>query len=96
MDRNEYSTKIIRKHIIFYGRVQGVGFRYRANYAAQTYGVSGWVRNLCDGSVELEAEGTEAAIDQMLLLLDRDRYISIEEMKVKTIPVQGDGGFEIR
>ena len=95
MERNDYNTKIIRKHIIFFGRVQGVGFRYRSYYAAQTYGVSGWVRNLCDGSVEMEAEGTEAAIDQMLLVLDRDRYISIEEMKVKTIPVDGSGSFEI-
>ena len=73
-----------------------MGFRYHAQYAAQSYGVTGWVQNLYDGSVEMEAEGTEEAIDQMLLVLDRDRYISIEEMKVKAIPVCGDRYFDIR
>ena len=42
----------IRKHIIFHGFVQGVGFRYRMYYTARANGVSGWVRNLYDGTVE--------------------------------------------
>ncbi|MBR6351839.1 MAG: acylphosphatase, partial [Firmicutes bacterium] len=42
---------IIRRHIVFYGWVQGVGFRWRARNAAQAVGVTGWVRNEYDGSV---------------------------------------------
>ena len=95
MDRAEYSSKIIRKHIIFYGRVQGVGFRYRAYYAAQSYGVSGWVKNRYDGSVEMEAEGTEESIDDMLLAIGKGSYISIEEIRVKTLPPEGSQGFKI-
>ncbi len=86
----------VRKHIIFYGRVQGVGFRWHARYAAEQYGVTGWVRNLYDGSVEMEAEGTEEAIDAMVLAIDGGMYIRIDEMKVKRIPVEGSRYFEIK
>ena len=41
-----------------YGIVQGVGFRYHATYIASRIGVSGWVRNLYDGRVEMEVQGT--------------------------------------
>ena len=68
----------IRRHIVFYGSVQGVGFRYRAYYAAQACGVSGWVRNCYDGSVEMEAEGTEKAIDDMILAIEKGTYVREE------------------
>ena len=45
---------MIRKHIVFYGWVQGVGFRYRARHAADLYGCTGWVRNEYDSSVSME------------------------------------------
>ncbi len=93
---NEYKSRTVRKHIIFYGRVQGVGFRYRAEYAAGSCGVTGWVRNLYDGSVEMEAEGTEQSIDNMIIAIGRGSYISIEDMSVKTIPVEGSRYFEIK
>ena len=93
---NDYYTKRIRKHIIFYGRVQGVGFRYRAEYAAENYGVTGWVRNLYDGSVEMEAEGTERGIDDMIIAIEKGTYIEIQDMRVKTIPVEGSSYFEVR
>ena len=47
------------------GVVQGVGFRYRTREAAQRMGLTGWVRNLADGSVEVFAQGNRDAIDQM-------------------------------
>ena len=96
MSDNEYTTKKIRKHIVFYGRVQGVGFRYHAMYAARSYGVTGWVRNLYDGSVEMEAEGTEDAIDRMIIAIESGRYITIEDMSVKSIPVKNSRWFEIK
>ncbi|MFI5179391.1 MAG: acylphosphatase [Vicinamibacterales bacterium] len=46
------------------GRVQGVGFRYFILDAAEHEGLSGWVRNLPDGRVEIEAEGDREAIDR--------------------------------
>lgn len=96
MDNSDYNTRKVRKHIIFYGRVQGVGFRYRAEYAAESFGVSGWVRNLYDGSVEMEAEGTERSIDDMIIAIEKSRYVEIQDMSVKTIPVEGSSYFEIR
>ncbi len=62
----EKKTKI-RKHIIFYGRVQGVGFRYYAVQKANQLGLTGWVKNLYDGSVEMEVEGEEPLIDQLII-----------------------------
>ena len=53
---------MVRWHIFFFGRVQGVGFRYTCKTVAQRYAVSGWVRNLPDGSVETTVEGEPAAI----------------------------------
>ena len=58
-----------RKHIVFYGWVQGVGFRYRARLAADLYGCTGWVRNEYDGSVSMEIQGEEENIDNWILRL---------------------------
>ncbi len=50
---------MIRKKIWIFGRVQGVGFRYRARDIAASYGIRGYVKNMPDGSVYIESEGTE-------------------------------------
>lgn len=81
---------MIRRQITFYGWVQGVGFRYRARHAADRVGATGWVRNEYDGSVTMEIQGTEDQIDQVILALERGRYLKIEFMDVKTIPVVPD------
>lgn len=87
----------VRRHIIFYGRVQGVGFRYRATYAARGLGVTGWVKNNWDGSVEMEAQGTESQIHQMLALLNKDSYIRIDGMDTKELLLEeGEKGFHVR
>ena len=75
----------VRKHIYFYGRVQGVGFRYYAVQKAGQLGLAGWVRNRYDGSVEMEVEGAETDIDQMILFLQNRTYIWIEDMRVKSM-----------
>ncbi len=86
----------IRKHFIFHGEVQGVGFRWNALHIAQKYGVSGWARNLCDGTVEMEAEGTPPDISALVESLKNARWVFVEQIDEKTVPLQGGYGFEIR
>lgn len=83
----------VRKHIFFYGRVQGVGFRYYAVQKANQLGLIGWVKNLYDGSVEMEVEGQEELIDQLIIFLQNRTYIWIERIDAKTIPLQQDNSF---
>jgi len=52
----------VRWHIYFFGRVQGVGFRHTCQSVAGHHAVSGWVRNLPDGSVEMIVEGQSSLI----------------------------------
>lgn len=78
---------MIRKRIVFSGWVQGVGFRYRARHAAELLGATGWVRNEYDGSVTMEIQGTEEQIDGVIQAIERGRYVKIENMDVRTIPV---------
>jgi acylphosphatase len=55
-----------RLHVFFSGSVQGVGFRYTAATLASGYNITGWVRNLYDGRVELVAEGPVAEVEEYL------------------------------
>ena len=88
---------MIRKHIIFRGWVQGVGFRWRARQAADHYGCTGWVRNEWDGTVSMEIQGTEENIDRVIMSIESGRYVQIENMDVKVLPVDpGEYGFRTR
>lgn len=78
----------IRSRIRFYGRVQGVGFRYHARHLADMLGLTGWVRNCYDGSVEMEVQGDEPSIGRMLELLEQDTWIRIDRMEKKPLPVR--------
>ncbi|MBR6872822.1 MAG: acylphosphatase [Ruminococcus sp.] len=86
----------VRKHIVFRGNVQGVGFRYRMYYAARSNGVSGWVENMYDGSVEAELEGTELAIDMTVSQVANGRFVEISDMQVKSVPIHNDHDFTVR
>lgn len=52
-----------RAHLFFEGRVQGVGFRYTAERLALEIGLTGWVKNLPDGRVEIVCEGARDRIE---------------------------------
>ncbi len=82
--------KKIRRHIIFYGRVQGVGFRYYSVRKARQLGLTGWVKNLVDGSVSMDVQGEAERIDELIRFLKRTGYIQITRMDTKEIPVQED------
>jgi acylphosphatase len=58
-----------RVHVIVHGRVQGVGFRYAAQAEAERLGITGWVRNRRDGTVEADLNGSDSAIADMLAWL---------------------------
>jgi len=55
-----------RLHVVYSGRVQGVGFRYTVCQAAEPFAVTGFIRNLWDGDVELAAEGDESELAGLL------------------------------
>jgi acylphosphatase len=59
----------VRAHIIVRGMVQGVGFRWFTAREAQKLGLAGFVRNLAEGSVEVEAEGERGAVEGLIALL---------------------------
>ena len=81
---------MIRYHFRFTGRVQGVGFRWTATRAADMLGLTGWVYNSWDGSVEMEVQGDEESIAEMIQTIDRGRFIQIDNIEKKTIPVVED------
>ena len=94
---SDYNEKQIRKYIKFYGVVQGVGFRYRAEHAANLIGATGWVRNDLDGGVSMEIQGTEEQIDQVLLMIEQGTYVEIRNMDVKRLKlVEGEYVFRTR
>lgn len=85
----------VRKHIYVSGRVQGVGFRYRTYYLAQGLSLTGWVRNLDDGRVEMELQGTEEAMNRLFKSLQSDSYIRIEDCQVEYLSVTDQRGFRV-
>ncbi len=86
----------IRKHLIFSGRVQGVGFRFRAWTAARELGLTGWVKNKEDGRVEMEVQGVEEEILQLLDRLENTALIAIADVEERLLPVvRWESRFEI-
>lgn len=85
------------KQVIYSGRVQGVGFRFTTRQIASGYEVNGWVKNLADGRVELQAMGEADELDAFLTeILESNLGSLIKEHEEKTIPpLTGQRGFTI-
>ena len=90
------NEKIIRKKVFVYGAVQGVGFRYRSFYIAQSLGLTGWVENQWDGTVLLEVQGREALIYKLMEGLNHNPFITIDWIDTKDIPLEQESGFDAR
>ncbi|MBR4759045.1 MAG: acylphosphatase [Lachnospiraceae bacterium] len=90
-------NKIVRKRIRVYGRVQGVGFRYLSMTAAAQLNLTGWVQNLADGSVLLEAQGEREMVDRLIPVVENGHWILIERKEEEWIePVEGERSFGVR
>lgn len=89
---------MIGRHVFFEGRVQGVGFRWTVKNLARSYDVTGWVKNLPDGRVELQAAGTSDEVDAFIEGIEEsDLRSHIRKVDVQVIPAPaGLRGFEIR
>ena len=73
----------VRAHAIITGMVQGVCYRAETRSAAQRFRVTGWVRNLPDGSVELVAEGPPAGVERLLAWCRRGpAHARVDDVKV--------------
>lgn len=83
---------MVRKHIIVSGRVQGVGFRYICTGIASKYNCTGWVRNLYDGTVEIEVQGLRHRVDCFILdVKEGNRFAIVRNMEIKEIPLVNVG-----
>ncbi|MDR3077056.1 MAG: acylphosphatase [Synergistaceae bacterium] len=94
----DVATKLLRRHVLISGRVQGVGFRWSARSRAYELGLTGWVRNMPDRRVEMCFQGEMGAVNEME---DWCRvgspYSSVTGIMVSDdAPVEGEMGFEIR
>ncbi len=87
-----------RLHAIISGRVQGVNFRYYTMLAAGEYGVTGWVRNRIEGTVEVTAEGPRPKLERLLRFLHRGpTNARVEDIEVEWSAATGEfDGFNIR
>jgi len=77
---------MIARHIIFTGRVQGVGFRFTARGIASRCGLTGFVRNLPDGTVEMLAQGEPQDVDAAIAQI-KQRFLGyIADVRVNEVP----------
>ncbi len=77
----------VRRTMYFSGRVQGVGFRFTTEAIASRYAVTGFVRNLPDGRVEVVAEGARAEIDRFQDAIEHTMRGNIRGVDARNGPV---------
>ena len=93
----EMPVGTVRRRYKVTGRVQGVGFRYRARYAAGQLGLTGWVENEDDGSVTLEVQGNPELFPQLFDKIASGGYVQITGIRSEEIPPNPwDRGFSVR
>ena len=90
------ARKVAARRWFVRGRVQGVGFRYFAQRAANSLGLAGYARNLDDGRVEVYAAGSEEKLSEMAGLLYRGpRWADVHGVEEQEAAVEPRHSFEI-
>lgn len=93
---------LVRRRVIVRGQVQGVGFRMNTRVQARRLGLSGFARNLSDGAVEVEAEGPDAAVAELVSWLRKGpRFaivtsIAVDELEPTGHPAGARAEFAVR
>lgn len=89
---------MIAKRVIFSGRVQGVGFRYTTKDLARGFDVCGWVKNLPEGTVEMQVMGEEEEVEAFIKEIAEESNVAhhIKSLTAEKIePLEGVRGFSI-
>jgi acylphosphatase len=89
MDEPRTEEKKVARRVRYGGRVQGVGFRYTTAALAEHHPVTGYVKNLADGRVEVYAEGTPAAVRAFLDAVRTRWRRNIDDEQVEELPAGG-------
>jgi acylphosphatase len=80
-----------RVHVLIFGKVQGVSFRYHTYELAKKLGITGWVRNTSDGKVEAVFEGDGNKIEKILEFCKRGPSLArVEKVEVKEEKFKGE------
>lgn len=88
---------IVRKRIMFSGRVQGVGFRYETYRLAEELNLTGWVRNINRDKVELEVQGERDDILFLVSHMKSLRRATVKHVEIDKIPlVNGETYFTVK
>ncbi len=88
---------MVARHVRVTGHVQGVFFRAWTRDHAQRLGVTGWVRNCPDGSVEAHLEGDPDTVEQMVAFLrDGPQHATVASVDLTEAEPQGLSAFEVR
>lgn len=80
---------LIRLSVVFSGNVQGVGFRYTTRSVARGFQVTGYVRNLPDGRVEMVAEGSSAEVRAFVAAVEQEMAGYIRDARINEEPPSG-------
>ena len=85
-----------RWHLVLSGQVQHVGLRYTALYLSRDYGLTGWVKNLPDGRVEMEVQGDVTSLRRFYVQLKSQPHIHVAHADVAEVPLQsGERSFSV-
>jgi acylphosphatase len=88
---------VIRRRVVAHGYVQGVGFRYAVRERARQRGLSGWVSNRHDGSVEAVFEGDEGGVEALVEFMRQGpRGADVDGVDVSVEEPGGERAFDVR
>lgn len=89
---------MVRYYFRFTGRVQGVGFRFFVSMNAERCHLTGWVKNMYDGSVTAEVQGTKLQVKQFLeITKNGNRFVRVADVEAQERPLEeNEKGFKVR